>query len=168
MPRPAGAYIPDHSFIVYRDYTINPKSTPSLISVTCSMGKVAERWVGAENEATKGLLIFLLQIEEKLRALREAKDEEDLMNKIRECAPDIANITQLATLRQNVRKHPNTGHHNTIVISGILCKEATLHCTGFHHGEIEPWYCFINLLDFHKEYVLLSSISPHNMSLCYT
>ena len=56
------------------------------------------------NEATKGLLI-LLQIEEKLRALREAKDEEDLMNKIRECAPDIANITQLATLRQNVREH---------------------------------------------------------------
>ena len=56
------------------------------------------------NEATKGLLI-LLQIEEKLRALREAKDEEDLMNKIRECAPDIANITQLATLRQNVRDH---------------------------------------------------------------
>ena len=53
-------------------------------------------------------LFFLLQIEEKLRALREAKDEEDLMNKIRECAPDIANITQLATLRQNVRKHSHT------------------------------------------------------------
>ena len=51
---------------------------------------------------------LLLQIEEKLRALREAKDEEDLMNKIRECAPDIANITQLATLRQNVREHPHT------------------------------------------------------------
>ena len=50
-------------------------------------------------------LLILLQIEEKLRALREAKDEEDLMNKIRECAPDIANITQLATLRQNVREH---------------------------------------------------------------
>ena len=60
-------------------------------------------------------LFFLLQIEEKLRALREAKDEEDLMNKIRECAPDIANITQLATLRQNVRKHSHTGHHNTIL-----------------------------------------------------
>lgn len=59
---------------------------------------------------------FLLQIEEKLRALREAKDEEDLLNKIRECAPDIANITQLATLRQNVREHPHTEAiiHNTI------------------------------------------------------
>ena len=51
MPGPAGTYIPDHSLVVYRDYSINPKSTPSLISVTCSMGKVAERWVGAE--ATK-------------------------------------------------------------------------------------------------------------------
>ena len=42
------------------------------------------------------------QIEEKLRGLRDAKDEDDLMHRIRECAPDIANITQLATLRQNV------------------------------------------------------------------
>ena len=42
------------------------------------------------------------QIEEKLKGLRKARDEEDLMNRIRECAPDIANVTQLATLRQNV------------------------------------------------------------------
>ena len=83
-----------------------PKSTPSFLSPAVWVQEQNAGWGLGINEATKGLLI-LLQIEEKLRALREAKDEEDLMNKIRECAPDIANITQLATLRQNVRDHPH-------------------------------------------------------------
>ena len=45
----------------------------------------------------------LPQIEDKLWGLRDARDVDDLIGRIRDCAPDISNITQLATLRQNVR-----------------------------------------------------------------
>ena len=96
-----------------------PKSTPSFLSPAVWVKEQNAGWGLGIKGATMGLFI-LLQIEEKLRALREAKDEEDLMNKIRECAPDIANITQLATLRQNVREHApshyivRTGQHNSM------------------------------------------------------
>ena len=71
--------------------------------------------------ATSLCPLITLQIEEKLRGLRAAKDEEDLMNKIRECAPEIANITQLATLRQNVRN--KTSH----LLSTLALTIDTLH-----------------------------------------
>ena len=78
------------------------------------------------------------------------------MNKIRECAPDIANITQLATLRQNVREHPHT--EAIIILYFISCTSMKLsgnlamhRFSSWKNGEMEPWYCFI---DVHKEYVL--------------
>lgn len=42
------------------------------------------------------------QIEEKLRSLGSAQNEEELLARIKDCSDDIANITQVAVLKQNV------------------------------------------------------------------
>ena len=45
----------------------------------------------------------IFQIEEKLKALLSAKSEGEVMSKIQEFTANIAQITQTATLRLNVR-----------------------------------------------------------------
>lgn len=49
------------------------------------------------------MIIFsMLQIEEKLRSLSAARTDDELMARIKDCTDDIANITQVAVLKQNV------------------------------------------------------------------
>ena len=48
------------------------------------------------------MILTSLQIEEKLRALQGVESESDLMGRIQDYESDIAQITQIATLRQNV------------------------------------------------------------------
>ena len=84
------------------------------------------------------------------------------MNKIQECAPDIANITQLATLRQNVREHPHT--EAIIILYFISCTSMKLsdnlamhRFSSWKNGEMEPWYCFIDVLDVRKTLLYFTS-----------
>ena len=48
------------------------------------------------------IFVSLEQIEEKLRSLGAARNEDELMARIKDCSEDIANITQVAVLKQNV------------------------------------------------------------------
>lgn len=43
-----------------------------------------------------------IQLEKKLRGLIDARDEEELMARLKDCAVEIANVIQLAKSRENV------------------------------------------------------------------
>ena len=70
------------------------------------------------------------QIEEKLKSLSAARNEEELMARIKDCTDDIANITQVAVLKQNVSHHDVnestcivTCSYYTVTLMFLECKE---------------------------------------------
>ena len=54
------------------------------------------------------------QIEEKLKSLSAERNEEELMARIKDCTDDIANITQVAVLKENV-SHDDVNESTCIV-----------------------------------------------------
>ena len=83
--------------------------------------------------------LFLPQIKDKLWSLRDARDVEDLMRRIRDCAPDISNITQLAILKQNVSRTSATKvlyklqwRHEPCAYKKKKFKDWSIHFVAYH------------------------------------
>ena len=51
------------------------------------------------------MIYYAIQLEKKLRDLKCARSEEELMARLKDCAFEISNVIQLAKSRENVCVH---------------------------------------------------------------